>query len=633
MYDIFHLIDNLGVGGAQTMLFELYHAIGRYYPQHNQGIIYKQPTRFNESFVKSSDITPEKITEDRKIAGYLGKRNNVVVIYHKLASSNIKLVSYIKKRTKAKIIAINHTLFQSSSWNSFGNIDAMISVSEHMKKKLKLWHPLMEHVCIRNGFNQYKCDKIKERVIDKSAYFLTGRINRICAWKHSDKWLQWCYSVKLPKSMVHEYIGDKISGRLRSSVKQKGKNVVKMMGGITDFKKKISIIKSWDVFLYETNHNEGISMAILEALACGVPVICSNHYGNKEIIENGVNGYVFKDREHAREILRDLIKDPAKLKRLKKSTRKHFTEKLDAKHTATKYINLIDSMYGIEHQKPAIIVNLPDGPAHEEGIKLPKKKSNKKFTILSSTYNKAEYLRDWASSILQQKYRPLEVVLANDQSTDGTLKVVKEIEKNFSNNNIGFKFINNKERLYCGSSYCKAVRYATGSYVGVLDADDMLAGDAVGYIMNLYKSLCDAAWIYTQFLWCDETMRKKRRGFNSAPPKGQSLLSLGDRGIHGIGTGWRTFSHEIERPDKLFGEGLTCAVDKYMAYRLEEFGAGVFVDKICYHHRGHPIGSTKSVSSTKTAMGMWKKVIAQAHKRRKIYGYKPYPIVSFKCGK
>jgi len=356
-------------------------------------------------------------------------------------------------------------------------------------------------------------------------------------------------------------------------------------------------------------------MAILESLACGVPVICSNHYGNKEIIVNGVNGYIFKDKEEARTILTRLINNPEELKKLKESTAKHFEENLDAKHTAGKYVELINS---ISNNKPFKEVEV-----------LPKiEKDKKKFTIITSGYNKGKNLDDWANSIIKQKYRPLEVVFANDKSTDDTLIRIKGIKEKFKNNNIEFKLVDNHKQLYCGGSYHNLTNYISGFYVGVLDADDMLAEGSVEYIMELYEKNPDIYWIYTQFLWCNEQMKNGRRGLNSCPGKGQSLLDLGDRGVHGIGTGWRTFSCKIERIDKLFGKHLTCAVDKNMGYRLEEFGPGLFTEKQCYIHRGHPIGSKDSVSSTKNAMNMWKQVIKEAHKRRKKYNRKARPIIS-----
>lgn len=43
------------------------------------------------------------------------------------------------------------------------------------------------------------------------------------------------------------------------------------------------------------SESEGFSNAILEYLACGLPVVCTDSGGNKEIIDNGKNGYRFEN--------------------------------------------------------------------------------------------------------------------------------------------------------------------------------------------------------------------------------------------------------------------------------------------------------------------------------------------------
>ena len=617
MPTIIHLIDNLGTGGAQTMMFELYNAIQKYHPSYKQLVIYQNSTNFDTVFPESYGVACQYIKDGRRIEKIVAKDSSSVVIYHKLASSNYSLIDNIKRKIKVKIIVINHTFYNSSKWKSCKNLDVMVAVSRHMEKNLKSWYPNMNISHIYNGVSGDRYKNIVPNCVDKKDIFLTGRVNRICAWKHSDKWIEWCKDVKLPKKMVHEYIGSRHGRSLTPKGSKKGRNIVKMMGGINDFNRKISIMKSWDVFLYETIRDEGISMAILESLACGVPVICSNHYGNKEIIKNGINGYVFNKKEDAREILTRLIKDPEELSNLKQSTIKHFDENLDAKHTAGKYIELIES---VSKNKPIKVSDI--SPKEIE-------KDKNKFTIITSGYNKGKYLNEWADSIIKQNYRPLEVVFADDKSIDDTLAKIKGIEEKFKNNNIEFKLIENHKQLYCGGSYHNIVNYIDGFYAGVLDADDMLEDGAVEYIMNLYKNNPDIYWIYTQFLWCNEKMQNGRKGFNSAPPKGQSLLDIGDRGVHGIGCGFRTFNCKIGRIDKLFGKHLTCAVDKNMGYRLEEAGPGMFTEKMCYKHRGHPVGSKDSVSSTKNAMNMWKQVIKEAHKRRKKYKKKIYSIMNY----
>ena len=42
----------------------------------------------------------------------------------------------------------------------------------------------------------------------------------------------------------------------------------------------------------QTNHAEGISNSIMEYMACGLPVVCSDSGGNREIVVEGQTGLV-----------------------------------------------------------------------------------------------------------------------------------------------------------------------------------------------------------------------------------------------------------------------------------------------------------------------------------------------------
>jgi len=620
MFTIFHIIDNLGVGGAQSMMFELYHAFNKYYPQYKQKIIYQSDIRYDAEFVSSYGISCKKVN-NVNIIKKINKHKNVIVIYHKLANSNYKILEQIRNRTKSKSIIINHTLFKSHSWKKCKIFDIMIAVSKNMNNKFDEWYPGINHDFVYNGVCGDRYDNVKSLYDDKKNIFLTGRINRICGWKHSDKWVEWCLTVKLPIKMVHEYIGSNYSRNRRlTRVKiKKSRNDVKMMGGINNFKTKVSIIKNWDVFLYETNNHEGLSMSILESMACGVPVICSNHFGNKEIIKKGINGYIFKDRDYAKKIMSNLINNPEELKELRKTTKQYFDENLDAKYTVGKYVNIIHKISSDKKECEKTILHISE-------IENP----NKKFSILTSSFNKEEYLNNWARSVLSQKYRPLEVVFANDCSSDSTLKIINRFKNDFNSNGIELVLVDNKNRLYCGSSYNNLVKYATGSYFGVLDADDMLVDDAVEYIMKKYNEYPDIAWIYTQFDIYDHEMKYRKKGFCCCPERGENLLSLGAKRIHGFGH-WRTFSYKFPKINKIFGNDLKCGVDKFMGYRLEEFASGMFVDRVCYKYRRHAVGSPKSVSSTKEAIIVWNKIMVKAKSRRSRYNLKPFQIIN--CNK
>lgn len=51
------------------------------------------------------------------------------------------------------------------------------------------------------------------------------------------------------------------------------------------------ICNSADLFVF-MSHREGLPVALMEAMACGLPVICSNIRGNTDLIEDGVTGLI-----------------------------------------------------------------------------------------------------------------------------------------------------------------------------------------------------------------------------------------------------------------------------------------------------------------------------------------------------
>lgn len=52
------------------------------------------------------------------------------------------------------------------------------------------------------------------------------------------------------------------------------------------------VLNAADIFVFPSFH-EGMPVSALEAMACGLPVICSQIRGNVDIVEEGENGYLF----------------------------------------------------------------------------------------------------------------------------------------------------------------------------------------------------------------------------------------------------------------------------------------------------------------------------------------------------
>lgn len=63
---------------------------------------------------------------------------------------------------------------------------------------------------------------------------------------------------------------------------------VKLLG----FKDNVlEILLISDIFVFPS-YREGLSAALMEAMACGLPIVCSNIRGNNDLVKQGVNGYL-----------------------------------------------------------------------------------------------------------------------------------------------------------------------------------------------------------------------------------------------------------------------------------------------------------------------------------------------------
>jgi glycosyltransferase involved in cell wall biosynthesis len=247
------------------------------------------------------------------------------------------------------------------------------------------------------------------------------------------------------------------------------------------------------------------------------------------------------------------------------------------------------------------------------------------FTILTASHNQKAYQPDWMRSILIQDYRPLQVVFIDDCS--GDLASLEPHRKTFDDNDIELIVHRSDERLYCGSSYLKSLDFATGDYMGVLDGDDALSKGAVSRVVRCYERNPSLGFIYTQFNWCDSSLRPKRKGFCRQPLKNSSMLEseLSSKVRHCF-SHWRTF-RSIDAYKSVFKPELKVSVDKHMGYRLEELFPGAFFDSVCYNYRD---GVRTGVTRTEASIQTWGKVRKEAFARRKKRNIKPYPVIRIK---
>lgn len=128
---------------------------------------------------------------------------------------------------------------------------------------------------------------------------------------------------------------------------------VKMLGIRTDV---CQILNAVDIFCLPSIAGEGLSNAILEAMACGKPVVATDVGGAKEVVHNGLNGFLVppNDEKSLKLALSKLINDPELLGKQSSSARnsikKHFS--LEQQIKTFKHLYLTCSENSSNNRKP-----------------------------------------------------------------------------------------------------------------------------------------------------------------------------------------------------------------------------------------------------------------------------------------
>ena len=85
-----------------------------------------------------------------------------------------------------------------------------------------------------------------------------------------------------------------------------------------------------------------------------------------------------------------------------------------------------------------------------------------KVSVVTATYNDAAHLKESLRALLEQDYNDIESIIIDGGSTDDTIHVVEEFEKQFRGT---VKWISEKDKgLYDAAN--KGIRMATGDIIG-----------------------------------------------------------------------------------------------------------------------------------------------------------------------
>lgn len=145
------------------------------------------------------------------------------------------------------------------------------------------------------------------------------------------------------------------------------------------------------------------------------------------------------------------------------------------------------------------------------------------LSVILSNYNYAHYIDEVITSILNQSYKPLEIIILDDASTDNSIEVIEQ----FARQEPIIRFIRNKKNMGIVHSYNKLIHIARGEYLYMASADNSVLPGLFDKCMRILEQYPQAGLCCADAISMDidtGIVRKHLKRLSSAP----IYFSIGD---------------------------------------------------------------------------------------------------------
>ncbi|GAB7543294.1 glycosyltransferase family 2 protein [Cupriavidus sp. 8B] len=115
------------------------------------------------------------------------------------------------------------------------------------------------------------------------------------------------------------------------------------------------------------------------------------------------------------------------------------------------------------------------------------------ISVIIPCYNHEKYVEQAIASVLAQSYPNVELIVIDDGSKDGSVKLLTELAARH-----GFRFVSQSNRGVC-RTFNRAIReFSTGEYVALLASDDYWQAEKLAKQMALLAASPAAEFCFTQ---------------------------------------------------------------------------------------------------------------------------------------
>lgn len=105
------------------------------------------------------------------------------------------------------------------------------------------------------------------------------------------------------------------------------------------------------------------------------------------------------------------------------------------------------------------------------------------FSVVCPTYNSAEFIGDTLKSVIDQTYAADEILVVDDGSTDNTVQIIREIQKNNATN---IRLIESKH-AGPGAARNLGIKAAKNEWIAFIDSDDLWSIEKLAVVASFIE--------------------------------------------------------------------------------------------------------------------------------------------------
>ncbi|HRN69777.1 MAG TPA: glycosyltransferase family 4 protein [Candidatus Woesebacteria bacterium] len=294
----------------------------------------------------------------KKIFNYLSVSGTKIVILH--STTEKILLTYLLKRKGYKIVWFEHGpfyrayrfgLIKSLHMKSSFFVDKIFAVSKDTKNDLiegGISAKKIDVCYIGVDLEYFKPNKkssslLKKKLKIKDNVCIVGYVGNVNNEKGINRFVEVANDIN---SKRNDFLFIVVGGG-KELEKLKGRRLKNFVftGHINNVKDYLQL---FDIMLLPTNHNEGISLSIIESMAMETYVITKKIGGSFEVIDSVDNGVLYEDfssKVLSKKIV-DITSQFKKMKQVKKNSRQLVLNKFNIKYNSQIFLDSLMSIHG-----------------------------------------------------------------------------------------------------------------------------------------------------------------------------------------------------------------------------------------------------------------------------------------------